>query len=260
MGQTPSMLAVEESGPDRHQVVLMLHGAGLNRHQWDRLVQDLPEYRCIVPDLPGHGGSRHAGPLRLDNAASQVEELVEALPADAPVHLVGSSLGASLALVLAGRRPRRYTSLLVSGASAGFSPTVVPAAASRAWARTLIPLRMRVHQSFDRIRLTQAQRQVFWQDMERGVSGTFLTALYTDLQKVAPPQSPTPTLAVVGSDEGWLAKQSARAIAARMPNAQAWEVPGMEHAWNFEDPELFSRLTRTWLLDRKVVAGLTPLV
>lgn len=237
----------------------MLHGAGLNRHQWDQLVQDLPEYRCIVPDLPGHGGSRDSGLSRLDDMASRVEELIGTLPADAPVHLVGSSLGASLALVLAGRQPHRYASLLVSGASAGFSPAVVPAAVSTAWASTFIPLRMRVRQSFNRIRLTRAQRQVFWKDMERGVSPTVLTALYTDLQKVVPPQSPTPTLAVVGSDEGWIAKESARVIAARMPNAQAWEVPGMEHAWNFEDPELFSRLTRTWLMEGKITEGLTPL-
>lgn len=237
----------------------MLHGAGLNHRQWGRLVQDLPEYRCIVPDLPGHGGSRDAGPFRLDKAASQVEELLEDLPADTPVHLVGSSLGASLALVLAGRQPHRYASLLVSGASAGYSPAVVPAAASAAWAGTFTPRRMRVRQSFNRIRLTQAQRQDFWEDMERGVSPIFLTALYTDLQKVTPPQSPTPTLAVVGSDEREIAKQSARVIAARMPNAQAWEVPGMEHAWNFEDPDLFSRLTRTWLIEGKVTEGLTPL-
>lgn len=94
--------------------VMFIHGAGVNGAMWTLACDAFaPAYRCLAPDLPGHGSAR-AQPYTLDGAANALERQLEGIES---VSLVGESLGGYTAMHLARRLGPRLRSLVVSGAS-----------------------------------------------------------------------------------------------------------------------------------------------
>ena len=68
-------------------------------------------FRCIAVDLPGSGESdKPAGPYSTDGYADQLASFLGAIGIDR-AHIAGMSLGAAVAIHLAGRHPARVRSL-----------------------------------------------------------------------------------------------------------------------------------------------------
>jgi pimeloyl-ACP methyl ester carboxylesterase len=100
---------------------VLVHGLGGSATNWSELAPLLArDYRLLVPDLPGHGGSEPlAGVSGLQPYADRVAAVMEHERL-APAPVVGHSLGGLVVLRLALRRPR-HVSALVLAASAGLS-------------------------------------------------------------------------------------------------------------------------------------------
>jgi 3-oxoadipate enol-lactonase len=103
--------------------LVLVHGLGGAASNWLALAPLLqPGRRLLVPELPGHGGSRPlpGEPSLTAYAESLGEFLEDAGAASAP--LVGHSLGGTVALRLAILRPELAGALVLAGA-AGISST-----------------------------------------------------------------------------------------------------------------------------------------
>jgi pimeloyl-ACP methyl ester carboxylesterase len=100
--------------------LLLLHGITLLADHWAPLLAELPGFRCIAVDLPGHGRSDPVDFRRLPLRRWYVGVLGALLDrlglAAAPV--VGHSLGGMLGLWLALDAPERVQALVVMGAPA----------------------------------------------------------------------------------------------------------------------------------------------
>lgn len=87
-------------------VLLLLHGTGASLHSWAGLVPALAAtHTVVVPDLPGHAGTRAAeghalrpAELSLSRIARGLSALLVALKLPPPAALAGHSAGAALAL------------------------------------------------------------------------------------------------------------------------------------------------------------------
>jgi pimeloyl-ACP methyl ester carboxylesterase len=101
---------------DRPWPLLFLHPVNLDARCWGRLAALLPERRMVLPDYRGHGASHHHGPFRIADYAGDALAVMDALGL-ARVHLVGGSLGGSIACALAGREPGRVASITALGAA-----------------------------------------------------------------------------------------------------------------------------------------------
>jgi len=107
---TPALFAAETGAGPR--VIVFLHGFGGFHGIWDRLATELAsENRVIAYDLPGHGGSLDwpgAGP-----AKTAVRAILADLNARGieKAHLVGHSMGGSIAALAALSEPDRIASL-----------------------------------------------------------------------------------------------------------------------------------------------------
>lgn len=100
-GRSLSAVALGEGAP----AVVLLHGAGLNAHTWDATALALGAPTLAI-DLPGHGDSSwrddaaYAPRVLAPDVIRGIEEWAEA-----PVVLVGQSLGGATAAAVAAARP-----------------------------------------------------------------------------------------------------------------------------------------------------------
>ena len=112
--QTPSgARAARVWGPPDGPRVLAVHGWLDNAASFDLVAQRLPRLRIVAIDLPGHGLSDHAPPGVLYpfvDFVAAVHEVAEAL-GWARYSLLGHSLGAGVASILAGTLPDRIERL-----------------------------------------------------------------------------------------------------------------------------------------------------
>ena len=103
----PQAVFVGGSGP----VVVLLHGAGDTAGTWFKVVPELIRSRTlIVPDLAGHGDSApRTGPIDFKDVLEGVEAVLDTLAPRQKVALVGNSLGAWVAMLVAQRHPERVS-------------------------------------------------------------------------------------------------------------------------------------------------------
>ena len=116
---------IDQTAPwiEAPETILFHHGVGANWRcwlGWAAAVQD--RYRLVAFDLPGHGLSRPGdGGITIDAMVTDLMALADAVDC-ARFHLVGESVGGTVALQAAIEHPDRLSSLTVSnGAHKGGS-------------------------------------------------------------------------------------------------------------------------------------------
>lgn len=108
--KTDNGLAVHQSGSG--PALVMLHGVGLRSEAWSPLIECLrDEFSILAPDLPGHGDSQS-----LDGHNLSLGDYSDVIAAylrrvETPVHLVGHSMGAMIALDIAIKFPNLVKSV-----------------------------------------------------------------------------------------------------------------------------------------------------
>jgi hypothetical protein len=80
------------------------------------------------------------------------------------------------------------------------------------------------------------------------------------------PEVNVPVLAIVGSKEYAVMRQSVLLLAETLPNGKAVCVDlgktatlAQEHNWALNDPDLFVEMVRAWILNKPLPTGLTPI-
>lgn len=99
----------------RGRDVVLIHGTGARAEMWQRQIDELVRrgYRCIVPDLRGHGDTEEPGEeASIQAHLDDVIETLDDLQTTYPAIFAGHSLGAIIALELAERRPDMIQSIL----------------------------------------------------------------------------------------------------------------------------------------------------
>ena len=109
-----------------NRTLLMLHGFGGEKDNWNRFSKKLTDdFRLIIPDLPGHGGSVQDLSLNyaIEEQTKRLKQFVDALGIK-KAHLVGSSMGGAIAMRYAFLYPQSVLSLtLIDSAGAVKTPS-----------------------------------------------------------------------------------------------------------------------------------------
>ncbi|MFC4670122.1 alpha/beta fold hydrolase [Seohaeicola nanhaiensis] len=212
-------------------LVLLLHGVGLRAEAWNAQIDALSaRYRVVAPDLPGHGGSAPVGIERLGAYTDAVARLL-----DEPALVVGHSMGALIALDLAGRYPDLVDGL--AALNSVFRRSDSARAAVRARAETLDG--QSVADPTPTLRRwfgeTQSPERAACEAWLRGIDPEGYRAAYNVFARSDGPSSASlralavPALFMTGEAEPNSTPAMSRAMADLAPQGQAVIVPGAAH-------------------------------
>jgi pimeloyl-ACP methyl ester carboxylesterase len=114
-------ISYREAGSENPVAVVQIHGLGTGHQNFDLLTPHLSKsLHTYDIDLPGYGKSACASAERgITYFAESVAQFIEALELG-PVHLHGTSMGGSVAIVLATQRPELIDRLVISCSFARF--------------------------------------------------------------------------------------------------------------------------------------------
>jgi pimeloyl-ACP methyl ester carboxylesterase len=234
--------------------VLFLHGLGGDHRGLADVAAALPGVDIVIPDLPGYGTS---GPMSdehsLANYADAVADLRSALGLGT-CHLLGHSLGASIALVHAAAHGAGLRSLtLLNPVSTATNMTAslgklyyrTAAALPPVLARFWLASRPAVYLSDAFIIKTKDRARRAWilrQDYENYASASvpamiesFLSYYRTPFDELAASIA-VPTLLTTGTRDGIAPVRAVTALAGHVPNATLVVTPGDGHLAPMENP------------------------
>lgn len=108
-------VAAKSWGPEHGQPVLAIHGWLDNAASFDGLAPELVGFRVVAVDLPGHGLSEHRAPGATYHFIDWLPDVIAIANALEWPHftLMGHSLGAAIASMVAGIIPERIKSLIL---------------------------------------------------------------------------------------------------------------------------------------------------
>jgi pimeloyl-ACP methyl ester carboxylesterase len=239
------------SGPD----VVFVHGALGDRRQWDPIAAALPEFRTHSLSRRHHwpgpmpaAGERYTYDLHRDDVVALLNQL------PGPVHLVGHSYGAGVALLAALHAPERLATLtliepafgsLLPEAGAGLAEEKVLRAAALTQVRALVQAERH---------LEAAEHFIDWAQGGAGGFAKLPESVRRGLHENAPTLGPTiagsqpdvspaslrgikvPTLVVNGDQTRGYYRLIGEVTAASIPRALFAKLPGCGHMTIVEAP------------------------
>lgn len=236
--------------------MLLLHGGGVAGWMWRPVLEALrTPVHAIVPDLPGHGASAAADYRSHDETVEALERMLEQrAPGGALV--VGFSLGAQLAVLLAARRPDLVTDAVVVSAQA--KRTAMPAltlamlAAAAPLAKWPRFARLQANELF----VPEALMEEYLAGSARISKETLVASVGENIRFAVPPGWAAPgrgfgagvdPLIVVGGRERALMRNSARLLHETRAGSELLVVDGVGHGLPLQRPALLAGI-----LDRRL--------
>jgi 3-oxoadipate enol-lactonase len=221
--------------------VLFAHGlTGTGAADWRLMLPVLTShFRCVVPDLRGHGRSDY----RADGfSVAAMREDVQALIAHEEMqrpHLVGFSMGAELLLSLELEHPGTARALVLIGPSTGCPPDrggygVITGDPPR-WPNLL----RRLHD--------EHHGPDHWRTLFRHIAGS-----WGERPEVGPEELQRlgcPVLVVQGEDEVPYKKRQVKILVEAAPNARLEVLSDADHPVHVQRADAVNALVRDFLLD-----------
>ena len=254
-------LAYELSGSGGKGTVVLLNGIAMSIAHWKPVAAALGAagFRALCHDFRGQLLSdKPEGPYSLGLHARDLSALLDALGVAGPVHLVGTSYGAEVALSFALDFPERTASLcMIDGVcdadavlrAAVESWKLAAKTGPRIFYRTIIPWNYS-SAWIDANRAALGAREeamaglpVAWYEAFVELCDAFLRIdLGKDLGRVA-----CPTLVAAGGLDILKGPRYAREMVEGIRGARYAEIPGAGHAVVIENPDAVSRLVLGYL-------------
>jgi pimeloyl-ACP methyl ester carboxylesterase len=254
------MVYTYESGSPASPAIVFLHGGGLSARMWQPVIERLPEFYCLAPDLPEHGHSTSLTPFDLDDAARRVAEMIRLHVPCRKAHLVGLSLGGAVVLNMARLEPEVAGRMMVTGTAARLGKFLGQLSLSSLWMLRYYKPETLAKQSAQQWGIPEAYLPLFQDDLVHATSVEFNRTLIENLMRQELPEClPTPLLVTVGGKETLPAKQAARKLTRLYRQATGRIVPGMGHVWALQNPDLFAATIKAWVTDNPLPAALQPL-
>ena len=255
MNAAPALVAgvdVVQTGSGPH--LLMLHSLLADRGAFDAVLPALAaRFTVTLPNLPGYGRTRPAGPAIEDNA-DQIADMMVALALPADTSVLGNGFGGFVAGALAIRHGTRFGRLLLVDTGPGFPPpgkAALRALADRAeGAGMAAVLDAAIARMFPSGWIAAnpapvAARKACLAGADRTLFATAARAIAAVELADALPSLCNPTLVMVGKDDQTTPPALSHALTRLIPGATLVEIDDCGHCPQVQAPDAFvSHVTR----------------
>ncbi len=243
-------LFVKETGQEHEQTIIFLHATGSSSRMWQHHMASLEkDFHCIAIDLPGHGKSAEVEWTNFDDVADKIVNIIQAKAHGKP-HLVGLSLGASLALKLLERQPDLLDRVMIDGAShqpiKGYRKVIVTVYVASFLKNTKFVTNM-MTKMMQADGVSEQDVQLFIEDMKHTARKSFRRAmsqanlLRLNLNLV------NPVFLVSGGKESPSMHESHQLLASQNSQSDCAYYPDKGHAWLFSDVDTHIQLVQHFL-------------
>ncbi len=258
--------------------IVFLHGGGASGWMWDPVISRMQDFHCLVPDLPEHGHSIDVKPFSIPFAAAQVAELIREKAHGTRAVVVGMSEGAQVAVQLLADAPERIERALISSALLLPMPGMnwMRSVRSLSWVYRLTVAPFKNNEWWMRVNMKNSAsvpleyfpqyKELFQLTHE----SQFINVMLANQQFRIPENlsaAVCPVLVIAGQKEYAVMKESARLLAAALPNAQAYLLNlgrdsslAKEHNWVMNAPDLFAHTLRGFIDGAPLPQNLSPLI
>ncbi|WP_242184828.1 alpha/beta fold hydrolase [Sphingomonas sp. CARO-RG-8B-R24-01] len=227
--------------------LFLFHSLLSDSASFDTIAPQLAEqFKVIIPDLPGFGGSvATAGSL--EEVADRMASFVHSVAPNGDAILFGNGYGAFVALQIAIRHPALVASLILAGSGARFSEPGrdafrgmaaagrskgLAAIADTAMARLFAPEFQAAHPDL------MADRRAAFLRTDVAVFEAACLSLAALDQSAQLPALDLPVLMMVGEQDAATPPPMARELASLVPNAVLQILPGCAHVPPLQAPDL----------------------
>lgn len=248
------MLTYREFG--KGPAVVLLHGFPLSGVIWDDQARHLAgQYRVVLPDLPGHGGSAPLADVSIAQMASEVLRLLDHLQVERAA-VAGHSMGGYVALALQKQAPERVAGLALVCTQAGSdapetregrfaTARKVESEGPQVLAAAMLPKLFASAEGPERMR--EAVGNLIRQTPVAGIKGALhAMADREDLQPLLPAMA-VPTLILTGLEDRVIPPARSESMAAQIPGAVLVKVADAGHMPMMEQPYSVSIALERWL-------------
>jgi 3-oxoadipate enol-lactonase len=228
--------------------LVMLHPLALAGDLWEPLADALADqFQVFTPDLRGHGDtSWDGGAFSIADMAHDLAQALDTL-GSGPVHLLGMSMGGSVAMTFAGLYPDRVRTLTLADTTAWYGENAVTAWAERAEKAVSVPREKQVGFQVDRW-FSESFRNARPADVERVVRifvatdsaahGAACQAMGALDSRELLASVTAPTLVLVGEEDYATPPAMAEQIADGVPGSTLLVLPALRHMSLIEKPGL----------------------
>jgi 3-oxoadipate enol-lactonase len=240
-------LSVREWGDPKGLPVVLLHAFPMSGAMWEPQISALKDYRVLIPDLRGFGGTPLAAPWLIEHAAADVLESFEGKAV-----FVGLSMGGYVALQIASSAPERVAGLVLCDTRA--EPDANENKDKRAAAIDFVRkngvepfLGPFLKDAISNLRASSFLHGVAAKSSPESVMAA-LAALAARPDAVPGLSKITaPTAVLVGSQDKITPLPLSEAMRSRIPGAELHIIPDAGHFTNAENPAAFNERLLSFL-------------
>ena len=230
-------LCIKSAGPDAGPVVLFLHhGLGAIRSWKDQIpVFSAAGYQVLAYDRWGHGESAPREHWSMPEFEPDLLDL-EAILTEFGVSqaaLIGHSDGANIAMHYALSHPDQVSCLVLTAAHIYIEPKMIDGIK---FIRDKFESDQRFRSQMQRVHGANAEK-LFWGWFNGWSNPAILDwDMRSEIKQIS-----IPTLVVQGLEDEHATPRHARDLAAAIPEAELWLVPGVDHMLPQNHPEEFNQ-------------------
>ncbi len=270
-------LAYQSSGEENEKTILFLHGGGVGGWMWEPVVARMQDFHCLVADLPEHGRSMDVRPFTMELAASLSADLVRQQAHGGKAVVVGLSEGAQTVVQMLASAPEVIERAVVSSAlllpMGGLGWLYTPKILAWMFRLSVPPFRNNEWWMRLNMKYSAAIPEEFFPQYKANfqlMNESQFVNLILENQKFRLPagleKTTVPTLVIIGKREYAVVRESARQLAAALPDARAMVLDlgagssmRKEHNWAMNAPDLFAQSVRNFIRGGELPAVLRKL-
>jgi len=253
------------------QTIILIHGFRGTHHGLQLIADNLSDYNCIIPDLPGFGEGDTLSDYSLDSYVSWLHHYIHDLHLSTPPVLLGHSFGSIITSAYAASFPDTIKQLVLVnpiGAPALEGPKRIltnlaifyywlgeklPRLLAQPWLQSQIVV-MIMSISMTKTRDKQLRRYIHDQHRKyfsrfhtaESVSQSFKTSVSHNVRDHAP-SIPVPTLLIAGERDDITPIHKQRELQQLFGNAQLVEIQSVGHLTHYETPVEVAGAIKTFI-------------